>query len=530
MRRLSLRLLVPLGIAAAAGVASGQPNTIPGTDVELGILDGINVHAHTGAFPTGEMSMSMSTTSCNVGSVNVPWLAPMNPDHPFIAFMVARETDGRLEQISDRSFVKHGFYALSSSQCTPCLNPSNGTFLGVGCSDTYKASTNANHDYLGPADEVDPWTGAWDPVCSYFDQGYPPVGAPNDCNGIKSPLSAPDALGRLVRIHDFDLDSPSSSFYYQAHYVVIAEPEANRENNLGSRRVFPNWNGNQWEMAVPGGGGNPLVQGTVLGRWTGATVASATNGNDDGRVYVGFRTQDNGDGTYRYEYALHNRDNFRGIKSFAVPVPPGVTLSNVGFHDIDQDAQNDWTSNQNAAEIVFSTVDNPLRWNTIYNFWFDADAPPSSCAPATLEQYDPGPGLASITVDVASPGAASSYGTPEIGSSGTAAVMGTAGGAPSVGNPNFAVTVSGAKPNSFTFMLEGDNVGNNVQPWGTIVVAGPNFFRTITTTNGLGEASVVIPVLPAMVGTTKRYQYVTRDPGFGGNLQASDGLEVTFCP
>ena len=525
--------LIGLSVLLLAGLvadtASAQPNLRPGTDVSLGILGPADALAHIGSFPNGEMCLAMATTSCNVGSVNVPWLQAMNADHPMIAFLVTRETGNRMVQISDHSYLKHGFFALSNSQCTPCQQPSNGTFLGVGCSDTYGVGNNGDNYWLAPTDEIDPWTGAWEPICSYFDQGFPPQNPPNDCNGIKSSITPADALGTRVRILDADLDSPGSRFHFQAHYVIIGEPESVRENNLGSRELVPNWNGNSWNINVPNGG-NPLIEGSVLQQWTGATVSSNTNGNADGRVYLGFKVIDNGNGTWRYEYALHNRDNARGIKSLRIPVPAGVNLTNVGFHDIDQNVGNDWSFSQPAGEAVWSTTSNGLAWNTMYNFWFDADAPPSSCDLATVEQDAAGPGTPSFTINAAAPGAAVAYGAGEVGSTGNTAVMGTEGGAPTSTNPNFAVTVSGVPTNGFTFLLSGDNSADITHPWGKIYVAGPNFFRTVTTTNGLGEASVVIPISPAMVGTTRYYSYVSRDPGFGGNLQSANGLAVTFCP
>jgi len=126
-------------------------------------------------------------------------------------------------------------------------------------------------------------------------------------------------------------------------------------------------------------------------------------------------------------------------------------------------------------------------------------------------------------------GAPENYGTGEFGSGGTQATMGFTG-TPSP-NGNFAVTVSGANPNSFTFFLCGDTEGFNTNPaWGIIYVAGPNFLRLTTSTTGAGTSSVSIPVTAAMVGTARFYQYVTRDPGFGGNIQAADGLKVVFYP
>ena len=51
----------------------------------------------------------MNTTSCNLGSVDVPWLAAgsgtMQSNHPYIAFLACREMSGRLTQISNYSYV-----------------------------------------------------------------------------------------------------------------------------------------------------------------------------------------------------------------------------------------------------------------------------------------------------------------------------------------------------------------------------------------------------------------------------------------
>jgi hypothetical protein len=118
-----------------------QPRFTGGVlDVSLGVLESIQQVAHAGTFPNGSVAVSMATTSCNVGTVDVPWLAPMEKQHPVIHMALYRLLDGRFEQIGV-SWLKHGFYALSNNDCTPCENPSDGSFLGVGCSDTYSGPT-----------------------------------------------------------------------------------------------------------------------------------------------------------------------------------------------------------------------------------------------------------------------------------------------------------------------------------------------------------------------------------------------------
>ena len=51
----------------------------------------------------------------------------------------------------------------------------------------------------------------------------------------------------------------------------------------------------------------------------------------DGRFVIGYRVTDNGNGTWHYEYAVYNLNSDRAGGSFSIPVPAGVTLSNIGF-------------------------------------------------------------------------------------------------------------------------------------------------------------------------------------------------------
>src|SRR5687768_800288 len=105
MLRVSLTRLAggALVVCCSLPWASAQSNAIPGTDVRLGALGPTQVFTHQGTFPTGLISIAVATTSCNVGTVDVPWQAAMDPDHPFIGFLFAREANGRFEQISDKS-------------------------------------------------------------------------------------------------------------------------------------------------------------------------------------------------------------------------------------------------------------------------------------------------------------------------------------------------------------------------------------------------------------------------------------------
>jgi hypothetical protein len=334
MKRWSLLSLSLLALAAAAPAAGAQSNTVPGLNVKLGILGGLQVYGHQGTYPNGLTAMAMSTTSCNNGTVNVPWLQAMNANHPVIAFLAVRESNGRMQQISDRSYVKHGFYALSSSQCTPCQNPSNGTFLGVGCSDTYGVGNNSDRYWLGPPAEIDPWLGTWVPACSYFDAGDPAVGGGAACDGNRSLTNSmanamPFYKNRVV-LQDADLAVPGANFYYQGYYVVRGELEGNRDDNLVSSKMNVGWGGSSWSLVQSGSN----LSGSVLQRWAGSTLTSNSNGSDDGRIYVACEVTGPVAGVYHYEYAFHNRDNLRGVGGIRIPAASAASIYNIGFSDI----------------------------------------------------------------------------------------------------------------------------------------------------------------------------------------------------
>ncbi len=526
-------LVLPAGALA-------QQNVIPGTDVALGFLSSPTQVGRQGGFPNGISAVALSTTSCNFGSVNVPWLPAgsgdmtSKEDHPFIAFMMTREdSSGRMIQISNRSTVKHGFFALSNSQCIPCQNPSNGTFLGVGCSDTYGVQNNRDQFWLGPQEEINPWLGTWKATNSYFDQGLNPF-PPFDSDGFRS-LNQTQvntlngvAMRMVVSDQEFE-DDPSAKFYYASQYVVLGEPEANRENNLGSRSVNPNWTGNSYSFQSTAG----RVEGSVLKQWTGSTLESSTNGTADGRVYVAVKVTGPVDGIYRYEYAVHNRDNMRGVSEFRLPVCESAGLSNYSVHDVDDDAGNDWTASVAGGELVFSGGSNAIRWNTIYNFGFDSTAAPATSA-VDLVQADAGPGAASFSVATAAPLAQfSELIGPGCSISGTPATL-TADGPALLGDASFSLTTVGDSANALV-LLYGSAAPATLPltPECTVFINFSGITWSTGSTNVVGAASLALPVPSdaAFAGVVVQVQAVIAPgPGLGAPIddlfELSNGLRL----
>ena len=142
----------------------------------------------------------------------------------------------------------------------------------------------------------------------------------------------------------------------------------------------------------------------------------------DGRMIVASRAYDNGDGTWRYEYAVHNLDSHLSGRGFSVPVG-NATLSNVGFHSPfyhSNDGQGGaapfsntpWTSMNSGGNQSWTTETfaqnanaNALRWGTTYSFWFTANAAPEQ-SEATIAMYRTG-GPGSITASIVGPASCS---------------------------------------------------------------------------------------------------------------------------
>jgi hypothetical protein len=525
-------------LLALSSAARPQANQDPAIDCRLSGLGGIAALGRSGVHPDGVNGIALTTTVCNDGSAEVDWYQAMDPRHPIIAFLVVRESAGRLEQISDRSFVKHGFFAANTTGCGGmCQQPGIGqigTRLGIGCADTYATVNNGDNYWLGPPDEIDPWLGTWEPLCSHFDRGEPPVPPPQDCNGLRSlTRSQADALGPVghrVRVSDADLDRPGAAYFFQGQYVIATEPEAARENNLGSRPLSVHWNGASWELDPAGA----LLHGSVLQRWSGAALASNTNGANDGRVYVAVRVTGPEQGFYRYEFALHNRDNARGIGALSIPRCPGARVRNAGFRDPDGDPSNDWTFTPGPAELSFSTGGNPLRWNSIYNFWFESDAAPLPSAVA-LRQFAPGPGFAAFPVASQAPLALwNAY----LGSGCALDVPPSlyAVGSPAralLGNASFGLASAGNVPSEPSILRAGLLPGSIVLQGCTIWMGGfqGSFRASLATADPAGVALHPLPVPSslALEGLEVHLQAIGRDPGNGvlsGSFELSDGLAV----
>lgn len=414
-------------VAGLAGVvgAGGPFGTQPiGPDITLCQLYGLSTPStqRSGTFPNGISGGSVATTSWNIGTVNAQWQQASDPDHPKIAMNLYRKRTftmsgvqiDRFQQIG-QSWCKHGFFALSDLQCG--LHPfagqngvpangncvaTNGTALGVGCTDTYSSGLNATQARLGPRFEINPWTADWVAAGSMLTAG---------------PSNTP--IRRRLQFQDQDCIVPvgeTYNMYAEAQYV--SWDDVDFMTSVGHKPVSSfSWSGTAWNFVLSGSTTDE-VMGFAYDQWTGARQtmiaqsfpiiekwtadADGPGGlqvSPDGRAMILSKVFNLGDGTYQYEYAVYNLDMDRQIGSFTVPIPVGVTVSAIGSSSVfshDEPTNKTvvnggkpidnvgWTGVQGASDVTWSTdpylptstASNPLRWGTMYNFWFTANTAP----------------------------------------------------------------------------------------------------------------------------------------------------------
>jgi hypothetical protein len=516
--------LLALLVCTVSAAASAQSNTIAGLDAEMNRIGNLTTKGRKGTFPHGTSGVSFDTNICNTGSVAIEWKVAMDPRHPIIAFMLARELNGRLEQISDRSDVKHTFFATNASDCSFCTDASDPTVLAIGCSDTYGNDENGDRYWLAPAAEIDPWLVAWDPVCSHFDQGEPPVAPPDDCDGVRSltqnMVNNMGPVKHRMEVKDGDLDD-TAAYWVHGMYYVAGEADDLREDNALTRKFTPSWNGSDWNFAVSG----TPTPGTILNVWTGANIRSNSNGGDDGRVFVASKvTGPDTNGNWHYEFAAHNRDNARGIAAFTVPICPGATITKVGFSDVDKDTTNQWTFTAGTAEVTWSTTDNPLEWNTVYNFWFDADMAPAIDSRALLTEFRTGDGIDAFDVKTEAPlgppvGVFAGAGT--IGGNGLVPDLTICGGL-DVGETSELMVRYGPDSAGVFLFISDDNTGIDFHG-GTIVPYPPD----VIVPTFLDSTGHLLCPIDGIGGSFDVFvQAVVLDPGGEGGISMTNAVEV----
>lgn len=384
----------PIGVInfdADVEFVSGDPNERPNDrlpnlqltqDVGLSAMSTVAQVGRIGTFPNGTAGLAISTTSCGIGTGDIPWFAPMNPNHPVIAQNLYSLRGGKFEQIG-AAYLKHGFLSTNSSGCGTCDNPGTGALLGPGCADTYGTGNNSDRRWLGPRDEVNPLTGVWDCNNSLFSNFQP------DCVDRRNTTTVGlNAVARRIEVPDQDLVG-GANVVFEAYYITPGD--INTFNQIGWRRATPVSSGSNWTFT----GLTAMTLGPAIMGW--GDRQKIAEPRTDGDAIVAVKVINLGNGTFSYDYAVYNHTVDRKIRSFKIPIETGLNLTNVQFRDPDTNAANDWSFNySHKGFITFQTGApgsanaNPLTYASVFNFRFTADIGPVLASNAELGIFEPG--------------------------------------------------------------------------------------------------------------------------------------------
>ncbi len=387
-------------VSEPLAVRGGQGCGSIGADLTVAGIPQIAFMSHEGAAQNGVSAYGIAATVCNIGDAGVGWVAN-TPEHPVAAQNIYRYADGRFSQVGI-SWLKHEFFALASNACCSCTGfmPDQ---LSVGCSDSFSATVAANQSILGPRFEVNPSTGVFPyPFTS------PAIGSSSD----RRCLVADDAINPAI--------NPGARYFAEVHYVAPSDAAAGNGNNNAAFRELsfaPSGDGFSALFADDSVPGLPAIKAWPLA--DPSAVVLDLDIPDDGRFHVGYTVTDNGNGTWHYEYAIHNMNSDRAAQAFSLPIPASVTITNAEFHDVTYHSgepfdATDWTFSFTGGLASWSTEAfstnqnaNALRWGTLYNFAFDADAPPAGAdASITLFKPPSARGMAGVTIELAVPSGA----------------------------------------------------------------------------------------------------------------------------
>jgi hypothetical protein len=351
-------------------------------DLELAELYSLASLGRVGSFPTGASGFSVATTVCNSGEVPVPWVGagftgPMGEAHPFLSLAMYRESPAGVLEMIGTSWLKHSFNTLPADKCGLGCASSPGTGqLDVGCSDTYSTGDNGDRFYLGPREELDPFAAAWEACGSFFDA------APADCERDYFGFE-PTPVSHRLEVADADLNVPGARFFYEAVYYVADDVAP--WNGAGWRECTLAYLSGRWVASTLGAGNEP-EPGPLAASW-GDRRSAGPVARNDGEVVLSVSVSPIGGGQWRYEYVVFNWRSREGVGALEVPVGTAA-VSNVTFRDLNGSGADDWTAAVANGAVRWSAAGAALPYHTMFNFGFDADAPPVD-ALATLEAFDP---------------------------------------------------------------------------------------------------------------------------------------------
>lgn len=390
--RTTFALLAACAAALLATTAATAGNT--GPDVTVFDLPDTTNYGVSG----GVRGYSVGTTSCNMGDTPLNWCnqsggcgsGTTNADHPVIGQNIYRLKNGRFDQVG-ASWLKHGFLSLnmSSAGCGDgsCASPPlGGSQLGVGCTDPYGSGLNGNRP-MGRKSEVDATTGVFP---------MPPGGGG----------STATVWNQRAAVAEADLDAelnPGARYFIEGQYVAPDDAQSGNGLNNASYR----------EVSVEAGSFNLLMAGSTVREKAAIEVWPVIDPTVElvnvdvpsaplERFHVARKVTQPSAGVWHYEYAVHNMNSDRSAGRLAIRFLGATTFGNIGFHDVDAHSNEpydtaDWSNATTADEVSWDSPSfsppenaNAIRWATLYNFWFDADRPPTDIGTHVLELFEAG--------------------------------------------------------------------------------------------------------------------------------------------
>ncbi|MBI5361704.1 MAG: hypothetical protein HZA53_00905 [Planctomycetes bacterium] len=339
-----------------------------GPDITVGDLsDVLNVLPESGID-----AVALGTVSCNMGNVIIAWVSS-TPAHPVIRQNVYKykvvSGSGRFEQIG-LSWLKHAFAVAPGNTCCTCTGSGGG--MWPGCSDPYGSGLNGSQSGLGPNWQVNAHTGVFT---------YPPANPAWSGN-----------VARRCEMLSTDVENTGGGVRYfgEGHYVTADDAAAGNQNNNASYRELTCTSGS-FTFTGTTTREQPAIRAWAVAE-SGVTLNNVQIAND-GLLVTGAKATSLGGGQWHYEYGVYNMNADRNVGSFSVPIPAGVTVSNIGFHDVfyhDGDGNGsatfsgtDWAGSVAGGAITWACETqavnnnaNAIRWGSTYNFRFDANAAP----------------------------------------------------------------------------------------------------------------------------------------------------------
>lgn len=386
-----LPAMCPCGMALADG---GLRNTITCDVVDYDLVVG-NINGGVTNYAAQQVpadsgvyydAASFPLTACNLGQQALSW-RHSSAQTPALVMNLFRLYDGRIEQIG-QGWAHFGILPLQSSVCCTCtpVNPNPIPFLGAGCSDAETASINGSQNGAGPKWQVNPLTGQFT---------VPPANP-----------SYAGAVARRLKARASDLGLPGALFFGEVQMIHFQELPQDTRNNTTYRPVGVTGGPNDFTFSMSGA---VVTAAPGIHAWAAAAadvVETEVFAADVGQLFVAARVTDLGGGLWRYEYAVQNVNVARAIESLSIPLAGDVTVDSFRFHDVeyaDGDGLNnvsrdgtDWVPIVGGGALSWGTAPsdadpngNALRWGTMYNFGFDANAAPCSGA-VRLGLFEPG--------------------------------------------------------------------------------------------------------------------------------------------